>query len=82
MFFFFLFLLLNPHKSFTGALNQLARNLACEWAKDGIRANAVAPNAIKTPLSQPVNQQDNFYFFFFFGITNLISSNLLSNFVS
>ncbi|KAF2567466.1 hypothetical protein F2Q68_00024917 [Brassica cretica] len=36
-----------------GALNQLARNLACEWAKDSIRANAVAPNAIKTPLSQP-----------------------------
>ncbi|WZY92953.1 hypothetical protein YC2023_065282 [Brassica napus] len=35
-----------------GALNQLARNLACEWAKDGIRANAVAPNVIKTPLSQ------------------------------
>ncbi|KAL0771274.1 hypothetical protein Bca101_036425 [Brassica carinata] len=39
--------------SFTGALNQLARNLASEWAKDSIRANAVAPNAIKTPLSQP-----------------------------
>ncbi|CAA7017551.1 unnamed protein product [Microthlaspi erraticum] len=36
-----------------GALNQLARNLACEWAKDGIRANAVAPNIVKTPLSQP-----------------------------
>ncbi|CAG7875135.1 unnamed protein product [Brassica rapa] len=32
-----------------GALNQLAKNLACEWAKDGIRANAVAPNVIKTP---------------------------------
>ncbi|KAG2295798.1 hypothetical protein Bca52824_042467 [Brassica carinata] len=32
--------------------NQLARNLACEWAKDGIRANAVAPNSIRTPLSQ------------------------------
>ncbi|KAL0771273.1 hypothetical protein Bca101_036424 [Brassica carinata] len=39
-------------KCFTGALNQLARNLACEWAKDSIRANAVAPSAIKTPLSQ------------------------------
>uniref|UniRef100_A0A3P6AAE4 3-oxoacyl-[acyl-carrier-protein] reductase n=1 Tax=Brassica oleracea TaxID=3712 RepID=A0A3P6AAE4_BRAOL len=38
--------------SCTGALNQLARNLACEWAKDGIRANAVAPNSIRTPLSQ------------------------------
>ncbi|KAL1196673.1 putative tropinone reductase [Cardamine amara subsp. amara] len=36
-----------------GALNQLARNLACEWAKDGIRANAVAPSIIKTPLSLP-----------------------------
>ncbi|KAF2567463.1 hypothetical protein F2Q68_00024914 [Brassica cretica] len=33
-----------------GALNQLAKNLACEWAKDGIRANAVAPNVIKTPI--------------------------------
>ncbi|ESQ51426.1 hypothetical protein EUTSA_v10017957mg, partial [Eutrema salsugineum] len=37
-----------------GALNQLARNLACEWARDGIRANAVAPNVIKTPPSQPI----------------------------
>ncbi|KAL0771272.1 hypothetical protein Bca101_036423 [Brassica carinata] len=36
-----------------GALNQLAKKLACEWAKDGIRANAVAPNVIKTPMSQP-----------------------------
>ncbi|VVB15350.1 unnamed protein product [Arabis nemorensis] len=36
-----------------GALNQLARNLACEWAKDGIRANAVAPNVVKTSQSQP-----------------------------
>ncbi|XP_023639968.1 tropinone reductase homolog At2g29340-like isoform X1 [Capsella rubella] len=36
-----------------GALIQLAKNLACEWAKDGIRANAVAPNIIKTPMAQP-----------------------------
>ncbi|XP_010414408.2 PREDICTED: tropinone reductase homolog At2g29150-like [Camelina sativa] len=35
-----------------GALNQLAKNLACEWAKYGIRANAVAPNIIHTPMSQ------------------------------
>ncbi|XP_013744626.2 tropinone reductase homolog At2g29320-like [Brassica napus] len=35
-----------------GSLNQLARNLACEWAKDGIRANAVAPNVVKTRQSQ------------------------------
>ncbi|VVB09083.1 unnamed protein product [Arabis nemorensis] len=34
-----------------GAMNQLARNLACEWASDGIRANAVAPGVIATPLA-------------------------------
>ncbi|XP_050140900.1 tropinone reductase homolog At1g07440-like isoform X4 [Malus sylvestris] len=33
-----------------GAINQLARNLACEWAKDNIRTNSVAPWFIATPL--------------------------------
>uniref|UniRef100_A0A6V7QUK9 Tropinone reductase homolog At5g06060-like n=1 Tax=Ananas comosus var. bracteatus TaxID=296719 RepID=A0A6V7QUK9_ANACO len=37
-----------------GALNQLAKNLACEWAKDNIRANSIAPGAISTPLMKPV----------------------------
>ncbi|XP_021758910.1 tropinone reductase homolog At5g06060-like [Chenopodium quinoa] len=34
-----------------GALNQLAKNLACEWAKDNIRVNSVAPGYIRTPLA-------------------------------
>jgi Tropinone reductase 1 len=38
-----------------GAMNQLAKNLACEWAKDGIRANAVAPWYIRTPLVHGVS---------------------------
>ena len=50
----------STYKSFTGALNQLAKNFACEWAKDGIRANAVAPNVIKTPMSQPVINKTTF----------------------
>ncbi|CAN1329193.1 Tropinone reductase homolog At5g06060 [Linum perenne] len=37
-----------------GAMHQLTRNLACEWAKDNIRANSVAPGAILTPLSEYV----------------------------
>ncbi|KAF3568371.1 hypothetical protein DY000_02013138 [Brassica cretica] len=35
-----------------GAMNQLGRNLACEWASDGIRANAIAPAVIATPLAE------------------------------
>nr|6Y4D_A Chain A, short-chain dehydrogenase/reductase (SDR) [Zephyranthes treatiae]6Y4D_B Chain B, short-chain dehydrogenase/reductase (SDR) [Zephyranthes treatiae] len=42
-----------------GAINQLTRNLACEWAKDNIRTNTVAPGAIRTPSSEPfVNDKD------------------------
>lgn len=37
-----------------GALNQLTRNLACEWAKDNIRANCVAPGWTTTPMVQQV----------------------------
>ncbi|KAI3757927.1 hypothetical protein L6452_05471 [Arctium lappa] len=33
-----------------GAINQLTKNLACEWAKDNIRTNCVAPSATKTSL--------------------------------
>uniref|UniRef100_A0A0E0R7X6 Ketoreductase domain-containing protein n=1 Tax=Oryza rufipogon TaxID=4529 RepID=A0A0E0R7X6_ORYRU len=33
-----------------GAMNQVTRNLACEWASDGIRVNSVAPGYIQTPL--------------------------------
>ncbi|KAI3751327.1 hypothetical protein L2E82_22395 [Cichorium intybus] len=32
------------------AMNQLAKNFACEWAKDNIRANTVAPGITRTPL--------------------------------
>ncbi|CAA7039548.1 unnamed protein product [Microthlaspi erraticum] len=35
-----------------GAMNKLARNLACEWASDNIRVNAVAPGLIATPLAE------------------------------
>ena len=40
--------------SFVGAINQLTKNLACEWAKDNIRSNAVAPWYIRTSMVEKV----------------------------
>jgi tropinone reductase I len=36
------------------AMNQMTRNLACEWAADNIRVNAIAPWYISTPLADQV----------------------------
>ncbi|XP_022145732.1 tropinone reductase homolog [Momordica charantia] len=36
-----------------GAINQLTKNLACEWAKDNIRVNTVAPWAVRTTIYKP-----------------------------
>jgi len=38
----------------SAAMNQLTKNLACEWAKDNIRANTVAPWYTRTSLVEPV----------------------------
>jgi len=42
------------------AMNQLTRNLAGEWAADGIRVNSVAPWYINTPLARQVLENEDY----------------------
>lgn len=42
-----------PYGMTKAALHQLSRNLACEWAGDGIRVNSVAPWYIRTRRTSP-----------------------------
>ncbi|XP_061360919.1 tropinone reductase homolog isoform X13 [Gastrolobium bilobum] len=37
-----------------GAINQITKNLALEWAKDNIRANAVAPGPVLTLMLESI----------------------------
>ncbi len=45
-----------PYAMTKAAMHQMTRNLAVEWATDGIRVNAVAPWYIETPLAKQVLQ--------------------------
>nr|GMC97556.1 tropinone reductase homolog [Ipomoea batatas] len=40
------------YASTKGAINSLVKNLACEWANDNIRVNAVAPWLMRTSLTE------------------------------
>lgn len=42
------------------AMNQLTKNLCCEWGSDGIHVNAVSPWYILTPLAQQVLQDEEY----------------------
>ena len=41
-----------------GAVQQLTRALAVEWAPSGVRANAVAPGRIRTPMTEQLFADD------------------------
>ncbi|KAL2642379.1 hypothetical protein R1flu_009966 [Riccia fluitans] len=43
------------------AMNQMSKNLGCEWAKYGIRVNSVSPWYINTPLAQTVLSNQSYY---------------------
>jgi NAD(P)-dependent dehydrogenase (short-subunit alcohol dehydrogenase family) len=43
------------------AIASLARSLACELAPFGVRANAVAPGVVETPLTAPIKANEEWY---------------------
>ncbi|XP_031121304.1 tropinone reductase homolog At5g06060-like [Ipomoea triloba] len=43
-----------------GAINQLTKSLACEWAKDNIRSNGVAPWYIRTSMVEQVLSNEEY----------------------
>ena len=42
-----------------GAIVNMTRALACEWAPDGIRVNAVAPTFARTAMTEPLMSDNN-----------------------
>jgi len=50
-----------PYGMSKAAIYQLTKNLAVEWAKDGIRVNAVAPWYTRTPLVEKLLQNEAYY---------------------
>ncbi|KAG4975168.1 hypothetical protein AAZX31_11G226400 [Glycine max] len=42
------------------AINQLTKNLACDWAKDNIRSNCVVPWATRTPVVEHLFKDQKF----------------------
>lgn len=47
------------YSALKGAINQLTRNLACEWAKDNIRTNCVAPGMTRTSMAEPAFENEH-----------------------
>lgn len=51
----------SPYAMTKAAMIQLTKNLACDWAKYNIRVNAVSPWYIKTPLTEDVLSNKEYF---------------------
>lgn len=44
-----------------GAIIQLTKTLACEWAQDNIRSNSIAPGLTRTPLGEEAMKNEGLF---------------------
>lgn len=44
-----------------GGVTQLTKVLAGEWGRNGIRVNCVAPTFLRTPMTEPMLADQDFY---------------------
>ncbi|MCJ8329405.1 MAG: SDR family oxidoreductase [Lentisphaeria bacterium] len=51
----------SPYTTSKGAVRQLVKALACDWAKYNIRVNGVGPGYIKTDMTKPLHEDEEFY---------------------
>lgn len=51
----------SPYAMTKAGVIQLTKNLACEWANDRIRVNAVSPWYIKTPLTEDLLSKKEYF---------------------
>jgi len=49
-----------PYTATKGAIRNLTRGMATDWAKYGLQINALAPGYFKTPLNQALVEDENF----------------------
>lgn len=49
-----------PYTASKGAISNLTKGMATDWARHGLQANAIAPGYFKTPLNEPLYTNETF----------------------
>ena len=51
-----------PYMASKGAIHMMTKSLACAWAKDNVRVNAVAPGYVGTEMTRPLKTENPYWY--------------------